>query len=47
MRMPKRPIQHVVEAESFRVFAASVPESWIVREVSERDYGIDCYLYSQ
>ena len=44
MQLPNRPIQHIVESVSFRIFSASVPDVWLVREVTERDYGIDCYL---
>ncbi|WP_428666448.1 DUF4365 domain-containing protein [Runella sp.] len=44
MKLPKRPKQHISEAASFKLFASKIPESWIIREVTERDYGIDCYL---
>jgi Domain of unknown function (DUF4365) len=44
MKLPKRPDTHVTEAESWRLFQAIAPNEWIVREVSERDYGIDAYI---
>jgi len=44
MKLPKRPETHVIEAESWRLLQALAPKEWIVREVSERDYGIDAYI---
>jgi hypothetical protein len=44
MKLPKRPDTHVTEAESWRLLQALAPKEWIVREVSERDYGIDAYI---
>jgi Domain of unknown function (DUF4365) len=44
MKLPKRPDTHVTEAESWRLLQAIAPKEWIVREVSERDYGIDAYI---
>ena len=44
MRLPKRPAEHIKETESWKILQNSVPSKWIVREVSERDYGIDCYI---
>jgi len=44
MRFPKRPDTHVTETESWRLLQTIAPEHWIVREVSERDYGIDAYI---
>jgi len=44
MRLPKRPSEHIKESESWKILQYSVPSKWIVREVSERDYGIDCYI---
>jgi hypothetical protein len=44
MKLPKRPETHVIEAESWRLLQAIAPREWIVREVSERDYGIDAYI---
>lgn len=44
MRYPKRPESHVIEAESWRLLQQLAPQNWIVREVSERDYGIDAYI---
>lgn len=44
MKLPKRPPAHIKESESWKILQNSVPSEWIVREVSERDYGIDCYI---
>ena len=44
MKMPKRSIQHVSETASFKIFSKQIPNHWIIREVTERDYGIDCYV---
>lgn len=44
MRLPKRDIKHVMETKSGRLLGSLAPDDWIVREVTERDYGIDCYI---
>jgi len=44
MKLPKRPPAHIKESESWKILQNSVPSLWIVRDVSERDYGIDCYI---
>jgi hypothetical protein len=44
MRLPQRPEQHVIETAAWRLLQALAPREWIVREVTERDYGIDCYI---
>jgi len=44
MKYPQRPSPHIKETESWKILQNSVPSEWLVRRVSERDYGIDCYL---
>jgi hypothetical protein len=44
MDLPKRSKQHISETASFKLFSSLVPNNWIVREMTERDYGIDCYI---
>jgi Domain of unknown function (DUF4365) len=44
MRFPKRSDTHKIEAASWRLLQELAPEQWIIREVSERDYGIDAYI---
>jgi len=44
MKLPKRPPAHIKESVSWKLLQYSVPSEWIVRDVSERDYGIDCYI---
>lgn len=44
MELPKRIDQHITETVSFKIFNNVIPNEWIIREVTERDYGIDCYV---
>ncbi len=44
MQFPKRPIEHVKQSASWKIFQNSIPPLWIIREVTERDYGIDSYI---
>ena len=44
MKLPSRPETHVTEAASWRLLQNLAPDTWIVREVTERDYGIDAYV---
>lgn len=44
MELPTRDAKHVTEASSYKIFSRNIPDHWIIREVSERDYGIDCYI---
>ena len=44
MRYPRRTSQHISESESFRVLQQCIPPAWVMREMTERDYGIDCYI---
>ena len=44
MKYPQRPSTHIKETKSWKILKNSVPSEWMVREVSERDYGVDCYL---
>jgi hypothetical protein len=44
MKLPKRVSQHISETASFKLFSSKIPNNWIIRDVTERDYGIDCYL---
>jgi len=44
MKFPKRSEEHKIEAASWRLLQELAPDEWIVREVSERDYGIDAYI---
>jgi len=41
---PKRTSQHIKESRSFKALNASLPDEWILRYVTERDYGLDCIL---
>lgn len=44
MKLPKRNKTHIKETESDRIFRNLIPSEWIIREVTERDYGIDYYV---
>lgn len=44
MELPTRDAKHVTETSSYKIFSRNIPDHWIIREVSERDYGIDCYI---
>ena len=44
MIFPLRADSHIKSSESFKIFNYNVPSSWILREITERDYGIDCYI---
>ena len=44
MKFPKRAKQHISESSSFSLFNLVIPDNWILRELTEKDYGIDCYL---
>ncbi len=44
MKLPNRPATHLTEAASWRLLQSLAPPTWIVREVTERDYGIDAYI---
>jgi hypothetical protein len=44
MEYPKRAKQHISESASFNLFNLVIPNNWIARELTEKDYGIDCYL---
>lgn len=43
-KLPQRVPQHISESASFKLFASKIPNQWIIRDITERDYGIDCYL---
>ena len=44
MEFPQRINKHIAESHSYKLFAKAIPNHWIIREVTERDYGIDCYI---
>ena len=41
---PSRHITHTIEKHAIDVLNRQLPKEWIVREVTERDYGIDLYI---
>ncbi|WP_017259930.1 DUF4365 domain-containing protein [Pedobacter arcticus] len=44
MKFPKRVPQHISESASFKLLSYNIPGKWIIREITEKDYGIDCYI---
>lgn len=44
MELPQRIPQHITESKSYKIFSNHIPHEWIIRDVTERDYGIDCYI---
>ena len=44
MKYPKRTSQHIKETASWKVLESKIPSNWIIRDLSERDYGIDAYI---
>jgi hypothetical protein len=41
---PTRAESHVAETASFKRLERAIPDHWIVRYASERDYGVDCLI---
>jgi len=44
MQFPERPRTHVIESSSLKVFNNVIVDEWLVRELTEQDYGIDLQL---
>ncbi|MFX0200431.1 MAG: DUF4365 domain-containing protein [Candidatus Hodarchaeota archaeon] len=44
MEFPKRALTHISESASWKILQNSLPPEWIIRDVTERDYGVDCYV---
>ena len=44
MDYPIRSITHQIERQAIEILSKKLPKEWIVREMTERDYGIDLYL---
>jgi hypothetical protein len=44
MKFPQRTKTHASESRSFQAFASALPDHWILRHVTERDYGLDCIV---
>ena len=44
MQFPQRIDSHIIESESVKIFESVVPKEWVVRKVSESDYGVDLYV---
>ena len=44
VELPKRTTEHIKESASWKILQGQTPAEWIIREVTERDYGIDAYV---
>ncbi len=44
MKYPNRSNTHISESVSFQILSSSLPNEWIIRELTERDYGVDLYV---
>jgi hypothetical protein len=44
MKLPCRPEEHIIETESWKILQNCLPSEWILRDITGRDYGIDCYI---
>jgi hypothetical protein len=44
MKLPCRPEEHIIETESWKILQNCLPSKWILRDITGRDYGIDCYI---
>lgn len=44
MEYPSRINTHISESKSFKILSQVLPEQWIIRELTERDYGVDLYV---
>jgi hypothetical protein len=44
MEYPKRPEQHIIEDKSFKILSNALPNDWLIREATKKDYGIDIYI---
>ena len=42
--LPKRVDNHIRETSGYKVLESKIPPEWMIRNVTERDYGIDCYI---
>lgn len=41
MELPNRPVQHIIDTKGVALFNYLLPDSYIFRQINERDYGID------
>lgn len=42
--LPKRTANHIKETSGFKVLEDKIPSEWMIRNITERDYGVDCYI---
>jgi len=44
MKLPCRPEEHIIETDSWKILQNCLPSKWVLRDITGRDYGIDCYI---
>lgn len=42
--LPLRADNHIRETAGSKVLEGFIPSEWMIRDITERDYGIDCYI---
>ena len=42
--LPLREDNHIRESAGSKVLESFIPSEWMIRDITERDYGIDCYI---
>ena len=42
--LPLRADNHIRETAGSKVLESFIPSEWMIRDITERDYGIDCYI---
>jgi len=42
--LPLRADNHIRESAGSKVLESFIPSEWMIRDITERDYGIDCYI---
>src|SRR5690606_20858104 len=43
-RRKQRPLQHLMEDESYEIIKNQIPKHWVIREFNRPDYGIDLVI---
>lgn len=44
IELPIRADNHIRETLGYKVLESMIPPQWMIRGVTERDYGVDCYI---
>lgn len=44
LKYPKKDPNHIRETTGYKVLNSNIPSEWMIRDATEREYGIDCYV---